>query len=253
MAEHGGRFPARAEAIAQLPGIGRSTAAAIAAFAFGERAAILDGNVKRVLCRVFGVEGFPGQKAVETQLWALATALLPAIEVGTYIQAQMDLGATVCTRARPDCPRCPLADLCGARRDGRQGELPTPRPRRTPPHRASRMAVILRDDAVLLERRPPTGIWGGLLGLPEIPADREAGAWAAQALGLTTIPPRPLAGLTHAFTHFVLEIQPELLEVVGASPAAREPHLHWQPLAELQQAALPTPVRRILQALPARS
>jgi A/G-specific adenine glycosylase len=256
MAEHGGRFPPRAEAIATLPGIGRSTAAAIAAFAFAERSPILDGNVKRVLCRVFGVEGFPGGKVVEDRLWALAGELLPPTDIGPYIQAQMDFGATLCTRARPACPRCPLFDLCVARRDGRQGELPTPRPRRTPPRRASRVAVILRDGAVLLERRPPAGIWGGLLALPEIPEDTEAGAWAAQALGLTTATARPLAPLTHAFTHFVLEMRPELLEVevepldvARMSLVASESRHYWQPLANLDGAALPTPVRRILETL----
>jgi A/G-specific adenine glycosylase len=249
VAEHGGRFPTRAEAIATLPGIGRSTAAAIAAFAYDERAAILDGNVKRVLCRVFAVEGFPGAKGVEDRLWALAGQLLPATDIGPYIQAQMDLGATVCTRTRPACDRCPLAGLCVARREGRQAELPTPRPRKTPPRRASRMAVILREGAVLLERRPPAGIWGGLLALPEIPEEAAAGAWAAQALGLATAPGRPLAPLTHAFTHFVLEIRPELLKVKGAAPAAREVGHHWQPLTELDGAALPTPVRRILESL----
>src|SRR5574338_1040511 len=247
MAEHGGRFPARANAIAGLPGIGRSTAAAIAAFTHGERAAILDGNVKRVLCRVFGIEGFPGARAVEARLWTLADELLPEADVGRYIQAQMDLGATVCTRARPACERCPLADLCVALRGGRQGELPAPRPRRTPPRRASRMAVLVRDGAVLLERRPPAGLWGGLLALPEIPEDTDPAAWAAQALGLGTAPPRPLPTLTHAFTHFTLEIRPELLEVSGTD-SLRETGVHWQALAELQEAALPTPVRRILEA-----
>ena len=111
VADHGGAFPATAEAIATLPGIGRSTAAAIAAFAFGERTAILDGNVKRVLCRAFGIDGFPGQAAVERKLWALAEALLPHADVATYIQAQMDLGATLCTRGTPHCTRCPLATV----------------------------------------------------------------------------------------------------------------------------------------------
>ena len=251
MAAHGGRFPHRAEAIAALPGIGRSTAAAIAAFAFGERAAILDGNVKRVLCRVFGIEGFPGTRAVEDSLWALAGALLPEAGIGRYIQAQMDLGATVCSRARPACDRCPLAGLCLARREGRQGELPAARPRRIPPRRASRVAVLLHEDTVLLEHRPPAGIWGGLLALPEIPEEVEAQAWAAQVLGLVTAPPQPLAHLTHTFTHFVLEIRPEILEVTQAPAVARENRHRWQPLVALEHAALPTPVRRILQRLAA--
>ncbi len=136
---HGGAFPRSAAEIAGLPGIGRSTAAAIAAFAYGERAAILDGNVKRVLCRIFGVEGFPGEKAVENRLWALAESLLPEHEVGRYIQAQMDLGATLCTRGKPACSRCPFADDCVARRENRVAELPTPRPKKVV--RAARYAL----------------------------------------------------------------------------------------------------------------
>lgn len=250
VAEHGGRFPQSAPALAELPGIGRSTAAAIAAFAFGARGAILDGNVKRVLCRVFGVEGFPGQQAVERRLWALAESLLPATGIGCYIQAQMDLGATLCTRARPACPRCPLAEGCVARRSGRQGELPSPRPRKPPPRRRSRVGVILHAGAVLLERRPPTGIWGGLLALPEIPAAIPGPEWAAAHLGLATGPARALPPMTHALTHFVLEIQPELLEVRSGIHRVGEWGGHqWQTLETLAEAALPAPIRRILQAL----
>jgi A/G-specific adenine glycosylase len=261
VAEHGGRFPATAAEIAALPGIGRSTAAAIAAFAFGERAAILDGNVKRVLCRLFGIDGFPGEKAVENQLWTLAEALLPAQDVGPYIQAQMDLGATLCTRSRPACIRCPFAADCVAHREGRVAELPTPRPRKAVPRRSARYAVIVRDDAVLLERRPPSGIWGGLLALPEIPADlAEPAQWAGERFGLSVSAAQPLAPLTHAFTHFVLELQPVLLQVERAPHAqAGRPRHHaaddgalcWQPLAGRAGAALPTPVRRILDTLAA--
>ncbi|MDY0013778.1 MAG: A/G-specific adenine glycosylase [Rhodocyclaceae bacterium] len=249
MTQHGGRFPPSAQAIAELPGIGRSTAAAIAAFAFGERRAILDGNVKRVLCRVFGVEGFPGERAVENRLWALAEALLPETRVGAYIQAQMDLGATLCTRARPACPRCPLRASCVASQTGRQASLPTPRPRKTPPRKVSRVLVILRDGAVLLERRPPAGIWGGLLALPEIPAEADAVRWAATELGLAAHPAQALPALTHAFTHFVLEIRPELVEAREGGIRLAEGPQSWLALAELEGAALPTPVRRILEGL----
>ena len=257
VAEHGGRFPASAARIAELPGIGRSTAAAIAAFAFGERAAILDGNVKRVLCRLFGIDGFPGDKAVENRLWSLAESLLPALEVGRYIQAQMDLGATLCTRSRPACARCPFAADCVAHRERRVAELPTPRPRKAVPRRSARYAVIVHEGAVLLERRPPSGIWGGLLALPEIPdAGGDAVRWADERFGLTIAGAQTLAPLTHAFTHFVLELQPVLLQV---APPRGRPRLHaagdgalcWQPLAARADAALPTPVRRILDALAA--
>jgi A/G-specific adenine glycosylase len=248
--EHGGTFPRSAGTIAELPGIGRSTAAAIAAFAYGERAAILDGNVKRVLCRIFGVDGFPGERAVEQRLWVLAESLLPERDIGRYIQAQMDLGATLCTRARPACVRCPFHDGCVARRDGRIAALPQPRPKKVVPRRSARHAVIVHDGAVLLERRPPTGIWGGLLALPEIPADAaDVTAWATRRYGLATRPAQALAPLTHAFTHFVLELQPLLLDVITAQGLADDGTLSWLPLAARDDAALPTPVRRILDGL----
>ena len=250
MDEHGGAFPHSAAAIAGLPGIGRSTAAAIAAFAWGERVAILDGNVKRVLCRVFGIEGFPGEKAVVARLWALAESLLPERGIGRYIQAQMDLGATLCTRARPACARCPFHDDCVARREGRVAELPAARPKKVGPRRGARCAVILHQGAVLLERRPPAGIWGGLLALPELPAEAEdAQAWSAQRFGLATAAPQPLAPLTHAFTHFVLELQPLLLHTHSIHGLADDGALCWLPLGAHAEAALPTPVRRILDEL----
>jgi len=245
---HGGRFPSRADDIAQLPGIGRSTAAAIAAFSFGERAAILDGNVKRVLCRAFGIDGFPGERAVELRLWALAESLLPASDAGTYIQAQMDLGATLCTRARPACVRCPLADICVARAQDRVAELPAARPRKAVPQRRVRVAVIHAAGRVLLERRPPTGIWGGLLALPEIPAgEPDVARWLETRFGFAAPTSAALAPLQHAFTHFRLELSPIRFDVGDdAGRAVADDGHRWVALAELDSAGLPAPVRRIL-------
>ncbi len=252
MTEHGGAFPRNAATIATLPGVGRSTAAAIAAFAYGERGAILDGNVKRVLCRIFGIEGFPGDKAVEGRLWALAESLLPEHEPGRYIQAQMDLGAMLCTRARPACARCPFHGDCIARRSGRIAELPAARPKKAVPRRSARFAVLIRGREVLLERRPPAGIWGGLLALPEIPADAaDPAAWVRGRTGLACVEGAPLAPLTHTFTHFTLDIQPVLLRASSpaAAAAADDGALHWQAFAALEQAALPAAVRKILDAV----
>lgn len=253
---HGGQFPRSAAALASLPGIGRSTAAAIAAFAFGERAAILDGNVKRVLCRLFAIEGHPGQRAVEQQLWTLAESLLPNAQLGRYTQAQMDLGALICTRSRPACERCPFRDDCQAFAQGRTGELPAPRPRKTLPNRQARYAVIRRGEQVLVEHRPPSGIWGGLLGLPELPATVDTPArWLAQHFGLHCNAVIPLPGLRHLFTHFSLDVEPLLfdIELDATFPRSGEASWRWLALAELDQAALPTPVRRILGSLPSRS
>ena len=159
VASHRGRFPRTRESLESLPGLGRSTAAAIAVFAFGAREAILDGNVKRVLARCFAVRGFPGDKRVEKRLWALAESELPAKNVEAYTQGLMDLGAQVCTRSRPACDRCPVSASCKARAQGKEETYPQARPRRARPVKKTSMLVLLRDGEVLLERRPPTGVW----------------------------------------------------------------------------------------------
>lgn len=248
MERHGCAFPADPALLAELPGIGRSTAAAISAFSFGTRAAILDGNVKRVLARCFGIDGFPGNKAVETALWTLAESLLPATDVDIYTQAQMDLGATVCTRGRPACGRCPLAARCVALREGRVGELPTPRPKKAVRERDGRFAVILAGGAVLLERRPPSGIWGGLLSLPELPEDADTATWVTTRFGLTVHKVERLAVLRHVFTHFTLNLHPETV-LVGHPSMCGEATTLWQPLDQLEEAALPAPVRKLLEQL----
>jgi len=206
---HGSEFPDTVDAVASLPGIGRSTAGAILALSRDHRAPILDGNVKRVLARHRRIAGWPEAPATLRALWALADELTPATHVADYTQAIMDLGATLCTRAKPACARCPVADDCGARAHGEQASLPTPRPRKALPVRSTRFLVLAREDgALLLERRPPSGIWGGLWGFPELDASDDTAARCA-ALGLELVaPPRELTRLTHTFTHFQLEIAP---------------------------------------------
>jgi A/G-specific adenine glycosylase len=252
MEDHGGRFPETAQALAELPGIGRSTAAAIAVFASDERAAILDGNVKRILCRAFGIEGFPGERAVEERLWTLAEALLPKRpeNMAIYIQAQMDLGATVCTRARPICEHCPLAAECVARISGRLAELPMRRPKKALPRRMSWVAVVVFGKKVLLERRPPAGIWGGLLAFPEIPAETGIQAWVANRFGINEIDAHELPPLTHGFTHFTLEIAPWRIDLPAVPRTLAEPAWQWLELERIAAAALPAPVRKILEKLP---
>ena len=244
-ARHAGRFPDTLAAIQALPGIGRSTAAAIAAFCFGQRQAILDGNVKRVLTRVFGIEGWPGEKAVENRLWSLAESLLPDEDIRAYTQGLMDLGAGVCTRGRPRCDVCPFADDCLAHRQGRQRELPGPRPRKAVPERSVAMLILLRAGEVLLEKRPSPGIWGGLWSLPEC-GETEDPVQAARALGYPALGAKEMPGLSHAFTHFRLFIRPWVL-AVSASRHVAEPGRVWLALDDLAGAALPTPVRRILE------
>ncbi|MBS1197438.1 MAG: A/G-specific DNA-adenine glycosylase [Proteobacteria bacterium] len=244
MQHHGGHFPPDPAALAGLPGIGRSTAAAIAVFAFGARAAILDGNVKRVLCRHAGIEGFPGLPTVDKKLWALAESLLPDNEVEIYTQGLMDLGSGVCSRRRPDCATCPLSADCIAFAEGRQNVLPSPKPRSKLPERASTFVLITDGRAVLLQRRPPSGIWGGLL----VPLEGEPEALLAQ-LALVSERTQWLPELKHSFTHFRLTMRPVLCQLAKRPQNLNDPSWHWQELAALEKAALPTPVRRILRNL----
>lgn len=249
MAQHDGRFPRDPAALAALPGIGRSTANAIAVFCFGARAPILDGNVKRLLCRWLGVAGYPGKAAVESQLWRDGTALLPKKDVATYIQAQMDLGATVCMRSKPRCAACPVTDLCVAFREGRTADLPTPRPKNTLPERSVTLLVLRDGRRIALEQRPPAGIWGGLLSLPELPDSSDAASYCKQCLGIRLGAVLPAPTFMHSFTHFRLQIRPLVCEVAGATRLA-EPGLRWLDQAELAQAALPAPIRKLLSAIP---
>ena len=250
MTRHGGSFPRDPSVIAQLPGIGRSTANSVATFCFGVHAPILDGNVKRVLCRACGIEGFPGGSAVEKRLWVLAAELMPKRNGAVYNQAQMDLGATVCTRTRPRCEACPLADHCVAKATGRTAELPEARPRKTIPQRQATLLVLQDGDRVLLETRPPAGIWGGLLSLPELPEGADARLWAEQRFACSVSAVSPAPTIDHAFSHFRLHITPLLLRVTPGQ-AAMEPGLRWLDLAATAGAALPTPVRRILEQIQA--
>ncbi|MDP2135562.1 MAG: A/G-specific adenine glycosylase [Sulfuritalea sp.] len=248
MAQHGGRFPRDPDVIARLPGIGRSTANSIATFCFGAHAPILDGNVKRVLCRAFGIEGFPGSSAVEKRLWAIAAELMPARHGAIYNQAQMDLGASVCARGKPRCENCPLADLCVARASGRTAELPEAKPRRSLPQREATLLVLQEGSRVLLEIRPPSGIWGGLLSLPELPADTDAREWVERHHACRVIAVTPAPTLEHAFSHFRLRITPLRLRVKSGS-AAMEPGCQWLELSATADAPLPAPIRRILDGI----
>ncbi|MCC7412675.1 MAG: A/G-specific adenine glycosylase [Gammaproteobacteria bacterium] len=217
---HAGELPADPHALTDLPGIGRSTAGAILALAHARRAPILDGNVKRVLARYHAIDGWPGDPAVTRALWTLAEAHTPRRRVAAYTQAIMDLGATVCTRARPRCSVCPLAADCRARADERTGELPAARPRRTNPTRSTRLLLLRGPDrSVLLERRPPSGIWGGLWSLPECPPEADLVAYCRARYAFTVTAQRPWPALRHSFTHFHLDITPVLVD--GAPAGAR--------------------------------
>lgn len=247
--ELGGRFPDQREQIELLPGIGRSTAAAIAAFAFGRCEAILDGNVKRVLTRAFAVPGFPGERSVENELWALATALLPKDGIEVYTQGLMDLGATLCTRSRPRCGECPLHAVCGALAQDRVREFPQARPRKALPHRQTTMLVLSEATEVLLEKRPPSGIWGGLWCFPEIDAAADLRELCIERFGCRALSVRRLAPIAHGFTHYSLDIVPVVVTVRRLRDRVAQPGTVWQMLREAHDAALPVPAKKIVRAL----
>ena len=243
---HAGVFPRAFEAVCALPGVGRSTAAAICVFAFGQRRAILDGNVKRVLTRHEGIAGFPGNKTVQDRLWVIAEARLTARDVRAYTQGLMDLGAGLCTRRNPDCGRCPLAQTCVARRDGLTEQLPAARPGKRLPQRETAMLILLNAGEVLLEKRPAGGIWGGLWSFPEV--DEGQIECAALVYGARADSFSSLAPVEHGFTHFKLRILP-LVAHVARELRAEQPGRVWLPLDDALTAPIPAPIRRILGEL----
>jgi len=244
--DHGGLFPRSAQMLAQLPGIGRSTAAAIAAFCFDERAAILDGNVKRVLVRHFGVEGHPGAASIDRALWTRAEALLPAsAQMPAYTQGLMDLGAMLCTRPPPRCGACPLQTTCVAWKSGRVDELPVARPRTQTPRRSAQMLILLQGNQVLVEQRPGAGIWGGLLSLPQFDQVEELDTALKRLVPQAHA--QPLPPRRHAFTHFTLQFTPYLAQVERPLTVAMEPRMRWLTGEEVESAALATPIRTLLR------
>lgn len=239
---HGGRLPEDLETLNALPGIGRSTAAAVLSQAHNRRYAILDGNVKRLLSRHAGIDGWPGRGEVEKRLWSESESRLPAARAkgryADYTQAVMDLGATVCTRTAPRCDECPVSADCVAHRDGRSAELPTPRPRRKLRARETVM-LVMRDEQrrLYFVRRPPAGVWGGLWCLPEasgpeeLPRDSES-----------------LGRVDHTFTHFRLKI--EFRHAKTAAPEVHDGDGRWLTPDQALALGLPKPVRAFLESPP---
>jgi A/G-specific adenine glycosylase len=273
-----GEFPREFEQILELPGIGRSTAAAVCALAYHERRAILDGNVKRVLARYCGISGSHSEKAVEEKLWQQAEALLPpdkttshstksasgqvagylppgegwgggeAVEgsnISTYTQALMDLGATLCTRSKPKCNTCPVSSDCVAFQSGRVSELPTPRARKAVPERSATLLMLMHGNDILLEKRPGSGIWGGLWSLPQFDDEEAAKNWFVQS-GMSASGGVRLETFIHTFTHFKLHITPLRIQLSRKPTLAAHPGNVWLKVEDALRAAIPTPVRKIL-------
>ena len=246
---HGGRFPTEIETVQSLPGIGRSTAGAILSLSLDQPHPILDGNVKRVLARRFGVEGWPGRAPVLAELWRLTERHTPSERPGAYNQAMMDLGATLCTRSAPRCDRCPLETDCIARLQGRQQELPGARPARTLIRRQTLM-ILARNPRgeILLERRPPAGIWGGLWSLPETASSTDPADWCRARLGRAPLQVEMLPPRRHNFTHFALEIRiAELWLPEPRMEVADEGDVRWASRELIDTLGLPAPVRSIIR------
>jgi A/G-specific adenine glycosylase len=246
---HHGRFPETFDEVVALPGIGRSTAGAILALAFGQHRPILDGNVKRVLARHRAVAGWPGRTAVANELWALAERLTPARRVADYTQAIMDLGATVCTRGRPRCAACPVAADCRARAAGTIADFPGAKPGKTRrPERQTTMVLAVSDGRLYLERRPPAGIWGGLWSLPE-PAPDTVDDWCRRRLGAAGSREH-WASLRHSFSHFDLDIRPVVVRVDGASSrVAADGDAAWYRLGTEPPGGIAAPVKKLIDEL----
>ena len=249
---HRGVMPRNLEALVALPGIGRSTAGAILALGHGDRHPILDGNVKRVLCRYHGIDGWPGQSRIERTLWALAERHTPHENVAAYTQAIMDLGATLCVRSRPLCAFCPIRTDCAALREGAQARIPASRPRREVPRRATTFLVLRDPDgALLLERRPPSGIWGGLWCFPECDPAADIAATCRARYGVRPVAVSALTPIAHGFTHFKLDVHPVLVEIGGDGEAAvADPGAaRWFPPGAAASIGLAAPVKRLIEEL----
>ncbi|UTW09624.1 A/G-specific adenine glycosylase [Pseudomonas benzenivorans] len=247
MAEHGGEFPRDVEALTALPGIGRSTAGAIASLSMGLRAPILDGNVKRVLARYVAQQGYPGEPKVAKQLWQVAERLTPEARVNHYTQAMMDLGATLCTRSKPSCLLCPLRGGCQAHLLGLEIRYPMPKPRKALPQKRTLMPLLTNAAGeILLYRRPSSGLWGGLWSLPELD-DLEGLETLAERHALRLGARQELDRLTHTFSHFQLTIEPWLIRADGAPHAVAEADWLWYNLATPPRLGLAAPVKKLLK------
>lgn len=250
VSEHGGVFPLNIEQVIALPGIGRSTAAAILSLAHNQHHSILDGNVKRVLGRYAAIEGWPGNKSVETELWALADSLSPETRSADYNQGMMDMGATLCTRSSPACNKCPVSADCQGFLSGRPTEFPGKKPKKIVPVRSTFMLIPLWQNSTLIYKRPPAGIWGGLWGFYQIDdlqkLEQQSAALALKDYSVTFMVP-----FRHTFSHFHLDIQPLLL-TLNTAPKTTQVHDNqqlWYDLAHPSEIGLAAPTQRLFSEL----
>ncbi len=247
--QYDGQFPETLDEVIALPGIGRSTAGAILSIAKKQAHSILDGNVKRVLSRYFAIEGWPGNKAVETQLWQYADTLTPEQDTHHYTQAMMDLGATLCVRSKPKCDICPLQNTCLAYAQGRQAEFPNKKPKKAIPTKDVVMIMPMWQQQILLHKRPPNGIWGGLFGFYEVEGFEHV-ADLANKLGLVDFEQQKLSIFTHTFSHFHLRIQPVILQLTNLPQlTVQESQQLWYDLRNPANVGLAAPTKNLFSKI----
>ncbi len=249
--QYAGEFPNTVEALAELPGIGISTAGAIISLSMQLPAPILDGNVKRVLARVYAIAEWTGKPAVTEHLWKLSTLLTPALRSHHYNQAMMDLGATLCVRGKAQCERCPLTNFCLAFQQGNVKDYPVSKPKKTIPTRHTSLVVLKNaQDEILLIKRPPTGIWGGLWSLPECPTPDKLHSWCKQELACSVKGNTALNTIEHTFSHFHLVMKPMQTQVEKQSLRAMEADQQlWYHPKKNASIGLPAPIQRFLESL----
>lgn len=248
--QFGGEFPQTVEVLASLPGIGRSTAGAIVSLAHGQRAAILDGNVKRVLARCFAISGWPGATAVQRQLWALAEHYTPARRYGDYTQAMMDLGSMICTRSKPQCHQCPLSPSCLALRHNNIANYPGKKPKKEKPVKLVQMLMLRNARGEwMLEQRPSSGIWGGLWSFPEIDTSEDVQQFCRETLKVATASIQPWDCFRHTFSHYHLDITPVEINLAAEMLEVGERPIYWYDTSEPPALGLAAPVKQLLEKL----
>ncbi len=259
--EFSGVFPADLEALQSLPGIGRSTAAAILSIAYGQKQAILDGNVKRVLSRVFAIEGWSGKASVLREMWSVAERLVPEKRNAAYTQAIMDLGASCCTRSKPQCERCPFEADCLAFQKGDIEKYPAKKPQKARPERFAVMLIMQNHKKeIFMQKRPPTGIWGGLWCFPQFDNEALAEAWLSEHFMQSLQDAKRLPAFVHVFSHFSLSIQPIVLNLKKSSTnhilkshmnnrVMETDEILWYNMDDEFEGGLATPVQSLLNKL----
>ena len=248
--EFHGTFPEDLENLQKLPGVGRSTAGAIASISMGIRAPILDGNVKRVLCRLHAVKGWPGKSAVAKELWCYAERYTPEKRLPEWTQAMMDMGATLCTRTKPNCAECPISQWCEAHAHNKEACFPEPKPKKTLPEKQVRMLMLVNQHGeVLLEKRPPTGIWGGLWSFPESAISENVIQSAENRFGVQLSTTESWHIVRHTFSHYHLDIEPVKSFINSQKTCVFDKQHQWFPIEKTNDLGIPAPIKKLLLQL----